>query len=48
MPRRVLLTPNWHKNKSSCSIASDPTKKWWNGTQKDYDEFDSCRDGKSY
>ena len=32
-------------SKSSCSIASDSTKKWWNGTQKDYDEFDSCRDG---
>lgn len=27
------------------SIASDPTKKWWNGTQKTYDEFDSWRDG---
>ena len=27
------------------TIASDPTKKWWNGTQKDYDEFDSWRDG---
>ncbi|RAX54717.1 cytochrome C [Helicobacter sp. 16-1353] len=27
------------------SIANDPTKKWWNGTQKTYDEFDSWRDG---
>lgn len=27
------------------SIASDSSKKWWNGTQKTYDEFDSWRDG---
>ena len=27
------------------SIAQDSTKKWWNGTQKTYDEFDSWRDG---
>ena len=27
------------------SIANDPTKKWWDGTQKTYDEFDSWRDG---
>lgn len=27
------------------SIAKDETKKWWNGTQKTYDEFDSWRDG---
>ena len=27
------------------SIANDPTKKWLNGTQKTYDEFDSWRDG---
>lgn len=27
------------------SIAKDSTKKWWNGTQKTYDEFDSWRDG---
>lgn len=27
------------------SIAQDTTKKWWNGTQKTYDEFDSWRDG---
>ncbi|WP_086289676.1 ammonia-forming cytochrome c nitrite reductase subunit c552 [Campylobacter devanensis] len=27
------------------SIASDTDKKWWNGTQKTYDEFDSWRDG---
>ncbi len=27
------------------SIASNPDKKWWNGTQKNYDEFDSWRDG---
>ncbi|MCR6574771.1 ammonia-forming cytochrome c nitrite reductase subunit c552 [Campylobacter insulaenigrae] len=27
------------------SIANDSTKKWWNGTQKTYDEFDSWRDG---
>lgn len=29
------------------SIASDSSKKWWNGTQKTYDEFDSWRDGNS-
>lgn len=27
------------------SIANDPSKKWANGTQKTYDEFDSWRDG---
>lgn len=27
------------------SIANDNTKKWWDGTQKTYDEFDSWRDG---
>ena len=27
------------------SIAQDSSKKWWNGTQKTYDEFDSWRDG---
>lgn len=27
------------------SIAKDSSKKWWNGTQKTYDEFDSWRDG---
>lgn len=27
------------------SIANDPSKKWWNGTQKTYDEFDTWRDG---
>lgn len=27
------------------SIASDTSKKWFNGTQKTYDEFDSWRDG---
>lgn len=27
------------------SIANDPSKKWTNGTQKTYDEFDSWRDG---
>ena len=27
------------------SIAKDPSKKWFNGKQKDYDEFDSWRDG---
>ena len=27
------------------TIADDNTKKWWNGTQKTYDEFDSWRDG---
>lgn len=27
------------------SIAKDPTKKWWNGEQKTYDEFDLWRDG---
>ncbi|EAI2901125.1 ammonia-forming cytochrome c nitrite reductase subunit c552 [Campylobacter upsaliensis] len=27
------------------SIANDTTKKWWNGTQKTYDEFDTWRDG---
>ncbi|EAI4428841.1 ammonia-forming cytochrome c nitrite reductase subunit c552 [Campylobacter lari] len=27
------------------SIANDSSKKWWNGTQKTYDEFDSWRDG---
>lgn len=29
------------------SISQDPTKKWWNGTQKGWDEFDSWRDGNS-
>lgn len=29
------------------SIANDSSKKWWNGTQKTYDEFDSWRDGNS-
>lgn len=29
------------------SIANDSTKKWVNGTQKTYDEFDSWRDGNS-
>lgn len=29
------------------SIANDKSKKWWNGTQKTYDEFDSWRDGNS-
>lgn len=27
------------------SIANDSSKKWWNGTQKTYDEFDFWRDG---
>ncbi|TXE89355.1 ammonia-forming cytochrome c nitrite reductase subunit c552 [Campylobacter volucris] len=27
------------------SIANDSSKKWWDGTQKTYDEFDSWRDG---
>ena len=27
------------------TIANDPSKKWFNGTQKTYDEFDSWRDG---
>ncbi len=27
------------------TIAKDSSKKWWNGTQKTYDEFDSYRDG---
>lgn len=27
------------------TIANDKNKKWWNGTQKTYDEFDSWRDG---
>ena len=27
------------------SIANDPSKKWWNGTQKTYDEIDVWRDG---
>ncbi len=27
------------------SIAKDPSKKWFNGKQKEYDEFDSWRDG---
>lgn len=27
------------------SIANDSTQKWWNGTQKTYDEFDSWRNG---
>ncbi|TEY00526.1 ammonia-forming cytochrome c nitrite reductase subunit c552 [Campylobacter sp. US33a] len=27
------------------SIANDSSKKWWNGTQKTYDEVDSWRDG---
>ncbi|MDY3113916.1 MAG: ammonia-forming cytochrome c nitrite reductase subunit c552 [Helicobacter sp.] len=27
------------------TIANDASKKWWNGTQKTYDEFDSWRDG---
>lgn len=27
------------------SITQDSSKKWWNGTQKTYDEFDSWRDG---
>ncbi len=27
------------------SIASDPSQKWYNGTQKTYDEFDSWRNG---
>lgn len=27
------------------SITNDNTKKWWDGTQKTYDEFDSWRDG---
>lgn len=29
------------------SIQNDPTKKWYNGTQKTYDEYDSWRDGNS-
>lgn len=29
------------------SIAKDSSKKWWNGTQKTYDEFDTWRDGNS-
>ena len=29
------------------SIANDTSKKWYNGTQKTYDEFDSWRDGNS-
>ncbi len=29
------------------SIATDSTKKWWDGTQKTYDEYDSWRDGNS-
>ena len=29
------------------SIANDTSKKWWNGKQKTYDEFDSWRDGNS-
>lgn len=27
------------------SIANDASQKWWNGTQKTYDEFDSWRNG---
>ncbi|TQR31864.1 ammonia-forming cytochrome c nitrite reductase subunit c552 [Campylobacter sp. MIT 99-7217] len=27
------------------TIADDTSKKWWDGTQKTYDEFDSWRDG---
>ena len=27
------------------SIANDSSQKWWNGTQKTYDEFDSWRNG---
>lgn len=27
------------------TIAKDSSKKWWDGTQKTYDEFDSWRDG---
>lgn len=29
------------------SIQNDPTKKWYDGTQKTYDEYDSWRDGNS-
>lgn len=29
------------------SIAQDPSKKWWDGTQKTYDEYDLWRDGNS-
>ncbi|NDJ26577.1 ammonia-forming cytochrome c nitrite reductase subunit c552 [Campylobacter sp. MIT 12-5580] len=30
------------------TIAQDPSKKWFDGTQKTYDEFDSLRDGNQF
>ncbi len=30
------------------TIADDPTKKWWNGTQKTYDEYEFLRDGNQF